>query len=311
MHVENTVKLKIPVVYSEKYYIEIGEHLFPTSKYRILRELIGSEEALSDRVKFVEPGVISDDIVSQVHTVEYVRKLRAGTLTDHEIITLELPFSPSLVDASFTCCAGTLTAAREALSSGAAIHLGGGFHHAFADHGEGFCVLNDIAVAVKALKDEGAIGKALIIDCDLHQGNGTASIFADEPDVFTFSIHQEHNYPFLKEKSDLDVGLKDYAGDKEYLGHIYDTVPKMISAFDPDLIVYVAGADPYFDDQLGNLYLSKKGLRERDNFICIQARNFNVPVAITLAGGYARKRDDTVGIHFGTVEECLRVFCGK
>jgi acetoin utilization deacetylase AcuC-like enzyme len=165
-----------------------------------------------------------------------------------------------------------------------------------------------VAVSVKVLQSGGNIKKALVVDCDLHQGNGTAYAFRDDPSVFTFSIHQENNYPFHKPKSDMDIGLPDYTGDKRYLEHLYDKIPKIISTFKPDFILYVAGADPYKEDQLGRLALSKKGLRERDNFIYTQARNFGVPIAVTLAGGYAVNREDTVDIHFATIEESIKVF---
>ncbi len=299
---------KIPIIYSETYYVDIGDHVFPTSKYKILKKRLDSDSSLDGRFEVVTPKVATDDEVLTVHTKEYVRKLRTGTLSGEEIYAMEVPFSESLVEASFICCGGTLTASCRALEDRAAIHLGGGFHHAFPDHGEGFCVLNDVAVSVRVLQNEGVIKKALVVDCDLHQGNGTAYAFRDDASVFTFSIHQESNYPFHKPKSDMDIGLPDYTGDKRYLEHLYDKVPKIINTFKPDFILYVAGADPYKEDQLGKLALSKKGLRERDNFIYTQARNFGVSIAVTLAGGYAVDRADTVDIHFATIEECVKVF---
>ena len=300
--------VKIPMIYSDAYYVDIGDHVFPTSKYRILHKRILSDGFLGDKCEVFTPVKISDRTVRLAHDGGYVDKLLSGTIGEEEIFAMELPFSKEMVNSSLTCCGGTLITARKALERKAAVHLGGGFHHAFSDHGEGFCMLNDVAVSIRAVMAEKTVKKALVIDCDLHQGNGTASIFAGDDDVFTFSIHQENNYPFNKPKSDLDIGLRDHAGDKEYLGHLYDKVPKIISSFKPDLILYVAGADPYKDDQLGGLSLTKEGLRERDNFICSQARNFCVPIAITLAGGYAFNREDTVDIHFATVEECVKVF---
>jgi len=301
-------KVKIPVIYSESYYVDIGDHVFPTSKYRILKERIDSDESLAGRVEVVEPEPVTELEVSAVHTDEYLEKLIGGTLSEEEAFTLEVPFSKALVEASFICCGGTVTAARKALERKAAIHIGGGFHHAFSDHGEGFCMLNDVAVAIKVLQKEGLIKKAMVIDCDVHQGNGTASIFQGDPAVFTFSIHQQNNYPFNKPKSDMDIGLVDYIRDKAYLQHLYDNAPKIINTFKPEVILYLAGADPYEGDQLGNLAISKKGLRERDNFVFRQARNFGVPIAAVLAGGYAVNREDTVDIHYATIEECLRVF---
>jgi acetoin utilization deacetylase AcuC-like enzyme len=302
--------MKVPIIYSDLYYVEIGDHVFPTSKYRILRKRLDSEEFVKDKFEIHSPVTAKNEEVLTVHTKEYINKLKNGTLSPDEIFKMELPYSPEIGEAAFMTCGGTITTARMALERDSAIHLGGGFHHAFPDHGEGFCVLNDVAVSIRTLQSEGAIKKALVVDCDLHQGNGTAFIFRKDPEVFTFSIHQENNYPIMKPKSDMDIGLRDWTGDKVYLEHLNDNIPKIISAFKPEIIMYLAGADPYEGDQLGNLRLTKKGLRERDNFICTQARNFGVPIAITLAGGYAVNREDTVDIHYGTVEECIRVFCG-
>lgn len=300
--------VKIPIIYSESYYVDIGDHVFPTSKYRLLKERIEKDASLAGKFKIVPPSEATEKEVLTVHTDSYIKKLKTGGLTREEQLTMEVPFSPALVKASFICCGGTIKAARLALETKAAVHLGGGFHHAFPDHGEGFCVLNDVAVAVKTLKAEKKIKKALVIDCDLHQGNGTAFIFQGDDSVFTFSIHQENNYPFNKPEGSMDIGLLDYTRDKVYLKHLYDNVPKIISEFKPDIIMYLAGADPYEGDQLGSLSISKEGLRERDNFVCQNARNFDVPIAVTLAGGYALNRDDTVSIHFATVSECVKVF---
>jgi len=299
---------KVPVIYSESYYVEIGEHVFPTSKYRLLRKRLGSDPALSGRFEIIPPVEATDEEVLTTHTPGYVMKLRTGTLTPEEVMTMELPYSSELVDAFFMTCGGTITAARKALETGSSVHIGGGFHHAFPDHGEGFCVLNDVAVSIKALKAEGLIKKALVVDCDLHQGNGTAFIFGKDRDVFTFSIHQQDNYPYYKPKSDLDIGLKDHTSDDVYLKHLRDNIPGIISSHKPELVVYVAGADPYEDDQLGALKITKEGLKKRDHFVLTQARNFGVPVTITLAGGYAYNRKDTVDIHFNTIKECINIF---
>ena len=302
---------KIPVVYSESYYVDIGDHVFPTSKYRLIKKRIDSDESVRERIRMLPPEAASEEDVLSVHTAEYIEKLRNGSLSPEEVLTMEVPYSPALVEASLACCGGTLTAARAALESKAALHLGGGFHHAFADHGEGFCLLNDVAVSIKGLQKRGAVDKALVIDCDLHQGNGTASIFSWDDSVFTFSMHQENNYPYHKPQGDMDIGLPDYTRDKIYLRHLSDNVPQIISSFKPGIIIFLAGADPYEQDQLGGLRLTKKGLRDRDNYVCEQARNFGVPIAIVLAGGYAANREDTVDIHFGTLEECVKVFTYK
>ncbi|MGD2279532.1 MAG: histone deacetylase, partial [Candidatus Omnitrophota bacterium] len=275
---------------------------------RLLKKRLLSESSLKNKFEFLEPKPAEDEEVLTVHTREYIDKLKNGTLSAEEIFKMELPYSPEIAKAAFFTCGGTITAVRAALERKAAIHLGGGFHHAFPDHGEGFCVFNDVAVGIRTLRKEKAIKRALVVDCDLHQGNGTAFTFRDDPQVFTFSIHQENNYPLMKPKSDLDIGLKDWTGDKVYLEHLRENVPRIISTFKPELIMYVAGADPYEHDQLGNLRLTKRGLRSRDKFVCSQALNFGIPIAITLAGGYAANREDTVDIHFGTVEECINVF---
>ena len=300
--------VKIPIIYSESYYVDIGDHVFPTSKYRILKKRIEEDTFLHEKFELILPYDITSEEIKTVHTDEYIEKLNTGTLSSEEIITLEVPFSSALVEAFVTCCGGTLTAADKAFDGKAAVHLGGGFHHAFPDHGEGFCLLNDVAVAIRVLQRRKGIKKALVIDCDLHQGNGTAFIFGGDESVYTFSIHQENNYPFYKPKSNMDIGLRDFTSDKEYLACLYDNIPKIIYDFKPEMILYLAGADPYAGDQLGNLSVSKEGLRERDNFVCNQAFSSGIPIAITLAGGYAARRDDTVDIHFGTVEECVKIF---
>jgi len=302
------ISARIPVIYSDSYYVEIGDHVFPTSKYRLIKKRLDNDLTLKDHVECVVPQRAKDEEILLVHTKEYFDKLKNCALSNEEVFKMELPLSKQIVESSLICCGGTILTAREALTRRAAIHIGGGFHHAFPDHGEGFCALNDIAVSINVLRDEGLIKKALIIDCDLHQGNGTAYIFRDNRDVFTFSIHQENNYPFLKPPGDLDIGLRDYTGDSEYLKHLKDNVPAIINMFRPELILYVAGADPYKDDQLGKLMLTKAGLRERDNFIAMQAFNYSVPLAIVLAGGYSKNREDTVDIHYATIEECIKVF---
>ncbi|MFQ5952434.1 MAG: histone deacetylase, partial [Candidatus Omnitrophota bacterium] len=258
----NTAR-KIPVIYSDKYYVEIGDHVFPTSKYRLLKKRLDSDSSLKNKFEILSPEPAKDEEVLTVHTKEYIDKLKNGTLSPEEIFKMELPYSRELAESAFFTCGGTITAARQAFEKKAAVHLGGGFHHAFPDHGEGFCVLNDVAVGIRTLQKEGAVKKALVVDCDLHHGNGTAFTFKDDPKVYTFSIHQENNYPLIKPKSDMDIGLRDWTGDKVYLQHLHDNIPKIISTFKPNFILYVAGADPYEQDQLGNLRLTKKGLRDR------------------------------------------------
>lgn len=275
-------------------------HVFPTLKYRLIYEaLLKSGFSPQD---FVASEPARDEDILLVHTKEYINKLKTGKLTPQEIFTMELPYSKALVEASWICVGGTILASQNALEDGAGLHIGGGFHHAFPDHGEGFCVLNDIAVAVKRLKRDGAIRRALVVDCDLHHGNGTAFIFANDKDVFTFSIHQENNYPSTKPPSSLDIGLEDGAGDEEYIGHLKKHIPDIIDKFAPDFVIYVAGADPYENDQLGGLALTINGLKERDRLVFGFARKEKIPIACVLAGGYAVDIKDTVEIHTNTIK---------
>ncbi|NQT23468.1 MAG: histone deacetylase [Candidatus Omnitrophica bacterium] len=303
--------MKTKIVYSDEYYVDIGAHVFPTAKYRLIEKKLESDKDLSSQIEVVKPDYAGDDDILLVHEKAYLKKLKDGTFTPQEILTLELPYSKELVKSSFLCCGGTMLASKSAVKEGLGIHLGGGFHHAFPDHGEGFCVLNDIAVAVRKLKKEDLIKKAMIIDCDLHQGNGTAFIFKDDKDVFTFSIHQENNYPFFKPKSDLDIGLLNRTKDKAYLAYLEKNIPRAISDFKPDFIMYVAGADPYEDDQIGNLGLTLEGLKKRDEYIFTQGKNFEVPIAVVLAGGYAYRQEDTVNIHFNTVKAGIEILGKK
>ncbi len=294
------------LVYSKDYCVDIGSHVFLTSKYVRVRERLLRDSAGKD-IEFLTPPPARDEDVLRVHTQEYVKKLTSGTLSKEDIILLELPYSKALVDASFLCCGGTILASRVALEDGIGIHIGGGFHHAFPDHGEGFCVLNDIAVAIKRLLNDGVIERALVVDCDLHQGNGTAAIFSRDKKVFTFSIHQENNYPFLKPEGSLDIGLPDRADDREYMKALRGHIPKIVSDFKPDFMMYVAGADPYKEDQLGGLALTKDGLRKRDEFIYEKAADHGIPVCVVLAGGYAFREEDTVEIHCNTVMTGIRL----
>ncbi len=288
------------IVYSKDYYVDIGQHVFPTIKYRLIYQKLIDEGGFKPS-DFVTPSPASDEDLLSVHTKEYIEKLKTGTLSPTEIFTLELPFSEELVKASYLCAGGTILASEIALENGIGIHLGGGFHHAFPDHGEGFCVFNDIAIGVKRMQKDKRIKKALVVDCDLHQGNGTAFIFSRDEEIFTFSVHQENNYPFFKPPSDLDIGLRDRTRDGEYVDSLKRHIPKIVSDFKPELIVYVAGADPYKGDMIGNLALSIDGLKKRDKFVFDTAKNYGVPIATVLAGGYAQDYNDTVQIHCNTI----------
>lgn len=289
------------LIYSPKYQLDLGSHVFPTNKYplvykRLLKEAIFKED------DFIFPEAAQEEDLLLVHTKDYVRKLLEGKLSAYDIMRLELPYSQELVLSSRICVDGTIQSCRYALRDGVSIHIGGGFHHAFPDHGEGFCVFNDIAIGIKKVQGQGLMKRALVIDCDLHQGNGTAFIFAKDNSVFTFSIHQENNYPGIKPPSDIDVGLFDGAGDVEYLKSLNEHIPGTIDEFKPDFVLYVAGADPYRDDQLGGLSLTMKGLKARDELIFNLCRSNNISVAAVLAGGYAIDVQDTVTIHCNMIK---------
>lgn len=289
------------LIYSPQYQVDIGSHVFPTNKYllvynRLLKEAIFKEE------DFIFPQAAQEQELLLIHTRDYVRKLLAGKLSAYDIMRLELPYSEELVSASRICADGTIQSCRYALRDGVSIHIGGGFHHAFPDHGGGFCVFNDIAIGIKKVQQEGLIKRALVVDCDLHQGNGTAFIFAKDSSVFTFSIHQENNYPGIKPPSDIDVGLVDGAGDEEYLENLNEHIPKIMEEFKPDFAFYVAGADPYRHDQLGGLSLTMEGLKARDEFVFNLCRSNNIPAAAALAGGYAIDVEDTVTIHCNMIK---------
>jgi len=287
----------LPVVFSSRYSVDLPGHIWPTTKYALVAERIGG---LS--VRFIEPAGSPWEDLALVHTAEYLDKLRSHTLTAEEIATLELPWSPALADTFRLMVGGTCRAAQLSLAEGRAMHLGGGLHQAFANHGEGFCLLNDVAVAIRTLQRDARIARAAIVDCDVHHGNGTAMIFERDPRVFTFSMHQQHNYPFFKPRSDLDIGLEDGAGDDSYLTRLRGALPRVIES-NPEVIVYLAGADPFEHDQLGGLRLTKAGLRERDRLVIGASRRAAVPLVTVLAGGYARDVRDTVDIHAATVEE--------
>ncbi len=299
------MKGPLPIVWHEAYEADIGPHVFPTRKYRAAHDrLIADQTIAPEDIRRPEPA--SDAQVALVHTDAYLDKIRRGAFSWHDVMTLELPFTTQLKEAMWLCAGGSILTARLALEHGLAVHLGGGFHHAFPDHGEGFCLINDVAIALRVLGAEGLIQRSAVLDCDLHHGNGTAAIFQGEPAVFTFSIHQQHNYPAYKPPGDLDLGLPDGTGDAEYLRLLERHIPRIIQQHRPQLAFYLAGADPYEDDQLGGLQLTRQGLRRRDELIFRLLREAGVAVAVTLAGGYARRFEDTVEIHCETVRAARR-----
>jgi acetoin utilization deacetylase AcuC-like enzyme len=334
--------LPFKLVYSDAYYLPIGEHVFPAEKYRRIRDRLLAEH-VADVKDFLEPQPATDQDILLVHEPEYVHKLKTGTLSAREQMELEIPYSRDLVEAFWLAAGGSILAGRQALIDGVSVNIGGGFHHAFPDHGEGFCMIHDVGVAIRRLQRDDKIRTAMTVDCDVHHGNGTAAIFggtrtASEPlpsagastlgspsrssvlsgkmrganagDVFTISLHQHNNYPLRKPASSIDVDLPDGVGDDDYLAWLDNALSSGLRKFEPDLLCYVAGADPYREDQLGGLSLTIEGLKRRDELVFRVARARDIPVMVTFAGGYARNVEDTVRIHCNTVIAAKEVFGG-
>lgn len=331
--------LPFKLIYSDAYYLPIGEHVFPAEKYRRIRDrLIATGVAgIKD---FLEPQPASDQDILLVHKPEYVQKLKTGTLSQREEMEMEVPYSRDLADAFWLAAGGSILAARQSLTDKVCISIGGGFHHAFPDHGEGFCMIHDVAVAIRRLQRDDLIRTAMTVDCDVHQGNGTAAIFAgtrtassllpsassstlQHPegtsrggkmrqahagDVFTVSLHQHNNYPLWKPPSSIDIDLPDGTGDEDYIAWLDNALSSGLRQFEPDLICYIAGADPYREDQLGGLNLTIEGLKRRDDLVFQVARARGIPVMVTFAGGYAQNVEDTVTIHCNTVIAAGEVF---
>ena len=295
------------VSYTPRYYADIGEgHVFPIRKFEMVRDRLLSEGTLRPS-DLIEPQPASIEDVLLVHTEDYVRRLRAGALTTREIRRLGLPWSKALVRRSFLAAAGTVNAARFALEDGVGSNLAGGTHHAFPDHGEGFCVLNDVAVAIRVLQRDGLIERASVVDCDVHQGNGTAAIFQTDARVFTFSMHGAKNYPLFKTRSSLDVELSDGTDDESYLKTLGEHLPQVF-AQKPEIIFYLGGADPFACDKLGRLSLTIEGLRARDEMVLSECSARKIPVATVMSGGYAADINDTVEIHCNTIRAARKVF---
>jgi len=293
--------LPFRLVYHEGYDLNLGQHVFPARKYRLIRERLLAD-GIAAESDFAAPDPASDEDLLLVHEDGWVRRLKTGTLSFHDIQKLEIPYSRQMVQAFRLAAGGTILACHLALRDGLGFNIGGGFHHAFPAHGEGFCAINDMAVAIRRLEREGLIERAMVVDCDVHQGNGTAAIFDGDRKVFTLSIHQFNNYPADKPPSDIDIHLPDMTGDEEYIEQLRAHYAPAIERFQPNLLVYVAGADPYYQDQLGGLALSLAGLRERDRLVIDTALRQCVPVAVTLAGGHAFDEQDTVTIHLNTIK---------
>jgi len=324
--------LPFKLVYSEKYFLPIGEHIFRADKFRLVRERLLRQE-VADECDFIVPDPASEADVMLVHSPYYVNKLMEGSLSTREELQMEIPYSPQVVDAFMLHTGGSILAAERALRDGVCINIGGGFHHAFPEHGEGFCMINDFAVAIRAMQKRGHIRRAMTVDCDVHQGNGTAVIFGNSDlrsgmppshagttvsaspparggrkDVFTISLHQENNYPYFKPSSSIDVSLRDGCSDAEYLAWLDIALKSGLEQFDPELICYVAGADPFREDQLGGLDLTIDGLKQRDELVFRAARARNIPVMATYAGGYAIHIEDTITIHCNTVIAAAEVY---
>ena len=295
------------VFYTPRYYADIGDgHIFPIRKFELVRDRLLAEGTLHPN-ELSEPPPATVEQVRLVHTEDYISRLCAGTLTTKELRRLGLPWSESLVQRSFYATGGTIAAARTALIDGYGSNLAGGTHHSFADRGEGFCVLNDVAVAIHVLRNERLIQRAAIVDCDVHQGNGTATIFANDEDTFTFSIHGANNYPLFKVQSSLDVELPDGTTDREYLDCLSGHLPTVF-ATEPEIIFYLAGADPYAGDKLGRLALTLDGLRQRVECVLRECYEREVPVVTVMSGGYGKDINDTVEIHCNTIRAVKDVF---
>jgi acetoin utilization deacetylase AcuC-like enzyme len=295
------------VFYTPRYYADIGPgHVFPIRKFELVRDKLLAEGTL-EPAELIEPAPAPLEDVLLVHTSDYVSRLCDGKLTPKEIRRLGLPWSESLVQRSFYAVGGTLAATRASLAEGYSSNLAGGTHHAFSDRGEGFCVLNDVAIAIRAMRARKLIQRAAIVDCDVHQGNGTATIFAGDNDTFTFSIHGANNYPLFKAQSTLDVELPDGTSDAKYLETLARHLPAVFAS-DPEIVFYLAGADPYKGDKLGRLALSIDGLRERDAYVLRECYGREVPIVTVMSGGYGKDINDTIEIHCNTIRMVKEVF---
>jgi acetoin utilization deacetylase AcuC-like enzyme len=298
----------VKLFYCDEFVLPLPPgHRFPMEKYRLLRERLAASGEFSTTDFCVPPAATFEEL-TRAHAPDYVLRVEQGALNAAEIRAIGFPWSPLMVERSKRSSGATIAACRSALAESTAANLAGGTHHAFYDRGEGFCVFNDAAIAARAMQAEGLAARVLIVDCDVHQGNGTAAILAGDESIFTFSIHGANNFPFAKEASDLDVELADGTGDADFLAALDDGLQQALSRSRPQLVIYLAGADPYADDRLGCLKLSKAGLRERDEMVFGQCKTRNIPVAIAMAGGYARRIEDTVDIHATTALTARAIF---
>jgi acetoin utilization deacetylase AcuC-like enzyme len=292
--------LPFKIVFHPDYDLDLGPHVFPSKKFKMIHDAL-LQENIAEPSDFQQPQPAADEDVLRVHTPDYVRKLQTDSLSLSERMKLEIPLSDTTRQGFWLAAGGSILAGRLALRDGLAANLSGGFHHAYPGHGEGFCMLHDVAIGIRALQAAGSVRTAMVVDTDVHHGNGTAAIFANDASVFTLSIHQENNYPTPKPPSDEDIGLEDGTCDAEYLDALDEGLQHSLKKISPDIMFYVAGADPYREDQLGGLALTFEGLQKRDKLVFERARRLGIPVASTLAGGYASRVADTVRIHVNTI----------
>jgi acetoin utilization deacetylase AcuC-like enzyme len=291
----------LKIFYTDTFAIPLPQnHSFPIGKYALLRKRIENARLFPPQ-EICIPRAATYIEICRAHDTEYLRRLYHGQLTAKEIRRIGLPWSPELVERARRSAGATVEACFAALDDGVAVHLGGGTHHAFENQGQGYCIFNDSVIAVRALPIETPVKRVLILDCDVHQGNGTAALLQNDPTAFTFSIHGKNNFPYRKEKSDLDIALDDGADDRVYLDALEKGLQASLKQARPDAVIYLAGADPYSEDRFGRLAVSKEGLGERDRMVLHHCRKAGLPVAVTMAGGYAPNIEDTVDIHFNTV----------
>lgn len=291
--------LPFKLVYHDGYDLNLGSHVFPSRKYRLIRDRLLAD-GFAQPNDFATPQPAQDEDLLRVHHAGWITRLKEGTLDYLELLKLEIPYSRQMVEAFWLATGGSILAARLALEASIGFNIGGGFHHAYPAHGEGFCAINDVAVAIRKMQTDRRIERAMIVDVDVHHGNGTAAIFMGDPSVFTLSIHQLHNYPSEKPPSTVDIDLEDGTGDEEYLERLGEACERGMQSFQPQLVMYVAGADPYREDQLGGLNLTIEGLKARDRLVFDLAKKHRAPVAAVLAGGYSKDVEDTVTIHANT-----------
>src|SRR5215216_153404 len=291
------------VFYSDHFVLPLPEgHRFPMVKYSMLRERV-AQDGICDPGELRTPRAVTDEEILRAHAPDYLKRVASGTLTEREVRRIGFSWSEKMVERSRRASGGTLGACLAALEDGFAANLAGGTHHAFSERGEGYCVFNDSAIAARAVQAAGLVERVVVIDTDVHQGNGTAAILRGDPTVFTFSLHGAKNFPFHKEESDLDAPLPDGAGDTEFLATLERGLEATLDAADADLAIYLAGADPFEGDRLGRLSVTKSGLAERDRIVLEACRELGIPVAVTMAGGYASEVEDTVDVHFQSIRK--------